>query len=54
MKRLFAALCTVLMLTAMLAMAVSAKAPDDLLTTIQQRGKIIIGLVGALVVCRRR
>lgn len=46
MKRTFAALCAVLMLAAMLTMAVSAKSSDDLLTTIQQRGKIIIGLEG--------
>ena len=46
MKRTFAALCAVLMLAAMLTMAVSAKSSDDLLATIQQRGKIIIGLEG--------
>ena len=46
MKRTFAALCVVLMLAAMLTMAVSAKSSDDLLATIQQRGKIIIGLEG--------
>ena len=42
MKRTFAALCAVLMLAAMLTMAVSAKSSDDLLATIQQRGKIMM------------
>lgn len=46
MKRFFAVLCAVLMLTGLLTMAVSAKDSDDLLATIQQRGKIIIGLEG--------
>lgn len=46
MKKLFAAVLAVLMLTATMAMAVSAKSSDDLLKTIQERGTIIVGLEG--------
>ena len=46
MKKILSVLCAALMLAAMLAMAVSAEAPSDLLSVIQQRGKIIIGLEG--------
>lgn len=46
MKRMFAAMLAVLMLTAAMAMAVSAKSSDDLLKTIQERGTIVVGLEG--------
>lgn len=46
MKRLISALLAVLMLTGALIMSVSAKETDDLLTTIQQRGTIVVGLEG--------
>lgn len=46
MKKLISALLAVLMLTGALVMSVSAKETDDLLTTIQQRGTIVIGLEG--------
>lgn len=46
MKKLISALLAVLMLTGALIMSVSAKETDDLLTTIQQRGTIVVGLEG--------
>ena len=46
MKRLFSVLLAALMLAGMLTMAVSAQGEQDLLTVIQQRGTIIIGLEG--------
>ena len=46
MKKILSVLCAALMLAATLTMAVSAEAPSDLLSVIQQRGKIIIGLEG--------
>ncbi len=46
MKRLFAAALAALMLAGMMTMAVSAKESGDLLSQIQERGTIIIGLEG--------
>lgn len=46
MKKLISALLAVLMLTGALVMSVSAEETDDLLTAIQKRGTIVVGLEG--------
>ena len=46
MKRLFAAALAVLMLATVMTMAVSAKESGDLLSRIQERGTIVVGLEG--------
>lgn len=46
MKRLFAAALAVLMLATAMTMAVSAEESDDLLSRIQERGTIVVGLEG--------
>ena len=46
MKRMIAVMLAVFMLASVMTMAASAKGSDDLLTTIQERGTIIVGLEG--------
>ena len=46
MKRLFAAVLAVLMLATAMTMAVSAEESGDLLSRIQERGTIVVGLEG--------
>ena len=46
MKRLFAAALAVLMLATAMTMAVSAEESGDLLSRIQERGTIVVGLEG--------